>query len=240
MFGFGRKKKIEDTGLLKGMTDIHAHLLSGVDDGSPNEQETNEALHLLSDIGVSRLYLTPHIMSEYPENNRSFLSGKFEQLRQRNTSGIELRLAAEYMLDTGFYQHLKEGLLTMRDKHVLVETSYLSPPPEFENMLYQLFVEGYQPIIAHPERYRYMKPETYFHLKERGYKFQMNLFSLSGYYGMYAKENAAWLLKQGLYDFVGSDIHSPQKYQRGLKDLRLNTSSRNILATLLKNNESLW
>ena len=94
---------------------------------------------------------------------------------------------------------MADGLLTYADRQVLVETSYLSPPPDYLNLLYELSLEGYTPVLAHPERYMYMTKEDYFRLKDKGYKFQLNLFSLAGVYGARPAKYAAYLMKEGFY-----------------------------------------
>ncbi|RHR54922.1 CpsB/CapC family capsule biosynthesis tyrosine phosphatase [Parabacteroides sp. AF17-28] len=238
---FSRKKNILQTGLLEGMADVHCHLLPGVDDGVQTEEEAMAAFRALSDMGVASFYLTPHVMEDLPMNNRSFLSEKFAMLQEMLPPGIQVKLAAEYMLDAGFASHQKDGYLTMGDERlVLVETSYLSAPPELDGMLYDLTVSGYTPLIAHPERYIYMEHEKYVSLKERGYKFQLNILSLAGFYGKQALDKSRYLLKNGFYDFAGSDFHNLEKYQRGLAHLSLSGSEQEALRILLKNNDVIF
>jgi len=99
------------SGLLKGMTDIHAHLLPGVDDGMASVEESLAAIEYLYEIGVRRIFLTPHIMEDIIENHPDFLQKRFEEFCKKNKSPVELRLAGEYMLDTGFKKQTEEGLL---------------------------------------------------------------------------------------------------------------------------------
>ena len=237
---FQKKQNILDTGLLEGMTDIHTHFLPQVDDGSQSPDESLSALSFMQSIGIKRIYLTPHVMADYNLNKPEFLSQRFSLLEEKYSGGIELKLAGEYMLDSGFSTQQKEGLLTMAGKHVLVETSFLSPPPDLENMLYEIMLDDYTPIIAHPERYLYMDKKEYKNLKDKGYKFQMNLFSASGFYGHSVKERALFLLKENLYDFTGSDYHRLSDYERGLKELNLRPSLIDKLKELIANNNSLW
>ncbi len=234
------KKNITATSLLEEMTDIHTHILPGVDDGVRTQDESISSLQTLQRLGVRRVYLTPHVMADMASNNKNALVTHYENLCKVMPSDIEIRLAAEYMLDEGFETQRENGLLTMKDNHVLVETSYMSPPPQLLSMLYETMLDGYIPIIAHPERYLYMSEDNYYELKEKGCKFQLNLFSLSGYYGVPVQKNCHYLFKQDLYDFVGSDFHSPEKYQRGLQNLNLTSSHQKKLIVLLENNQYLW
>lgn len=91
--------------------------------------------------------------------------------------------------------------------HLLVETSYFTPPMRLHETLRKIKSLGYHPILAHPERYMYMEKEEYLELHEEGIKFQLNLASLAGGYGKAVKKKAEWLLKKGLYSVAGSDLH---------------------------------
>ncbi len=92
-------------------------------------------------------------------------------------------------------------------KHILVETSYFTPPMRLHETLRKIKSLGYHPILAHPERYMYMEKEEYLELHEEGIKFQLNLASLAGGYGKAVKKKAEWLLKKELYSIAGSDLH---------------------------------
>ena len=103
----------------------------------------------------------------------------------------------------------KEELLPIGTKgnHLLVETSYFNPPMRLHETLRQIKSLGYHPLLAHPERYMYMDEEEYIRLHQEGVKFQLNLPSICGGYGNTVKKRALWLLKEGLYDAIGSDTH---------------------------------
>lgn len=237
---FFSRKKIFPSVLPEGMTDLHTHLLPGVDDGVQTMEESLSALACLRNLGVEQIYLTPHVMADLPENTPRSLLVRYEALLKACPDRPQLRLAAEYMLDAAFAPSLEKGLLTMPNRHVLVETSYLAPPPDLAAILYGLTMAGYTPVIAHPERYMYMHERDCRLLKDRGCKLQLNLFSLSGAYGKQVGRNAATLLKQGLYDYTGSDIHRMASYREWLGAL---SPSRTQLAELMRlagNNARLW
>ena len=94
-----------------------------------------------------------------------------------------------------------------KGNHLLVETSYYNPPMRFRETLRQIKSLGYHPLLAHPERYMYMDNDEYRELHNEGVRFQLNLSSLCGAYGNTVKKRALWLLKNGLYDAIGSDTH---------------------------------
>lgn len=121
---FSSKKNIIRTTLLEGMTDVHAHLLPNVDGGSESLMDSIAALERMKEVGVKRIFLTPHIMAEFPNNTPELLCAKYAILKECCPPEIELHLAAEYMLDDGFEAYMKGMLFTLPGRQVLVETSW--------------------------------------------------------------------------------------------------------------------
>ena len=154
---------------------------------------------------------------------------------------VEIRLAAEYMMNKEFPAKFQEKkLLTYADGvHVLVETSYFAPPAEMDDILYSLAVNGYKPILAHPERYRYMTREDYRNLKSRGYEFQLNFLALTGYYGDDVFERASDLLDVGMYDFTGSDFHRLSTFYHLMPHIKMNSKRTDKLLKLFENNGTI-
>ena len=209
LFSIFRKQKtsISDSGVLKGFCDCHTHLLPGVDDGVATIEQSLEVLAYMESQGVSQVWCTPHVMDDIP-NPTELLLRKFEELKTAYKGNIKLNLAAEYMLDSEFERRLAEGdLLKMWDDVVLVETSTNIPPYNLLNLLENIMSKGYRPMLAHPERYRYMDVADYRHLREIGVYYQLNLPSVVGYYGESAANKALRLLREGSYYAVGSDCH---------------------------------
>ncbi len=231
-------------GFFQDACDMHSHLLPAVDDGFATEEDAFEALRYLEKIGFKKMCLTPHFMETYPENNRYSITERFEAFREKAkaVSRIELHLAAEHMLDDHFATHLERGFLTLgNDKSlVLCETSYIMPPPAFSDSLYETMHAGYQPVIAHPERYRYADKGKYHRWKERDYLFQLNLLSLSGAYGKEALEKALYLLNKGRYDFVGLDMHHLSSFQKYVPKIKLKTKEIDLLRGLYEKNATLF
>ena len=218
MWLFNKSKKIGESGLLEGFTDWHSHILPGVDDGIRTEQESLALLEDFERAGIKEVWFTPHIMEDIP-NTTTGLKEHFEEFTSRYNGPIRLHLAAENMLDTLFEERLKNNdLLTIGNsgQHLLVETSYVSPPFAMDEMIDAIMKNGYTPILAHPERYRYMEEEDYRQWKERGVLFQLNYMSLAGGYGETARKKAEWLLRQGMIDMTGSDVHRQTVFERAL------------------------
>ncbi len=200
---------LDDSYLLSGLTDWHSHVLPGVDDGIKTMEESIEVLKHFEDKGVDTLWLTPHIMEDYP-NTTEKLRSRFEELKNAWNGNLKLRLASENMLDSLFEQRLAAGdLLPIGENgdHLLVETSYFSAPMGFDGMIDSIMSAGYYPLLAHPERYKYMDEADYKRLREKGVKMQLNYVSLVGGYGETAKKKSIWLLKNGFIDVIGSDVH---------------------------------
>lgn len=241
MFGF-RYKLPED--FFQGVTDMHCHLLPGVDDGFPSVEKSLEALKKLEEHGVKKMILTPHFMKDYPENNRENISVKFDDFKKEaeKECGVQLRLGAEYMLDACFMDHYKQGFLTL-DKggnRVLCETSYLMYEQNISEMLYDIMCDGFQPVIAHPERYEYAVRDNYYRWKDKRYEFQLNLLSLSGAYGRPAAIKSHFLLEHDYYDYVGSDMHGLGNFKKFFPEIRLSKKNIDRLGQLLENNKRLF
>lgn len=204
------KTTIEESGIFRGYTDWHSHLLPGVDDGIKSLDATLHILRRYEELEVSCVWLTPHVMDDYP-NRPADLRSRFDDLVGKYSGSIQLRLGSENMLDSLFERRLENGdLLPITDDgdHLLVETSYFSQPVNFWDMIHRIQSRGYHVVLAHPERYRYMEHCDYIRLKEQNVKFQLNIPSLSGFYGRQAQQNAKWLLSKGFYNLSGFDLHS--------------------------------
>src|SRR5688500_847079 len=214
MFSFRNKKKNHfDYGLLG--TDMHSHLIPGIDDGVP---DIKSALHLIKgmvDLGYKKLITTPHIMWDMYKNTKEDILNGFETLQiavEEEKINVEIVAAAEYFLDDYVKNLLKKSdpLLTIGQNMVLVEFSLAHEPMDLRAILFEMQLQGYQPVIAHPERYIYPEKGRVFldELKDSGYLLQLNILSLVGIYGKEPQKNAQWLTAKQYYDFAGTDIHN--------------------------------
>lgn len=204
-----KAQTIRESGMLDGLTDWHSHILPGVDDGFKEMEESLKAIREMEKQGVRNLWLTPHVMEDFP-NETADLKERFKELQKEYDGKVKLHLASENMLDSLFEERLeKNDFLPIGEsgKHLLVETSYYNPPINMKGMLGQLKSKGYHPVLAHPERYQYMDEDEYVAIKNMGVLFQANYFSLVGAYGATAQKKLEWLLKKGMIDLMGSDLH---------------------------------
>ena len=101
MFGFLRNRTIGETGILHGMTDWHCHIMPGVDDGIRSMEDSLDALSRYELLGISEVWLTPHVMEDVP-NATEALKNRFSELCDAYKGALRLHLAAEYMMDSLF------------------------------------------------------------------------------------------------------------------------------------------
>lgn len=230
-----------DCGWLDGMIDIHCHLVPHVDDGVKSVEESVEVLRLMKQMGIYKVITTPHIFSRYPQNNALSLRIAFDKLIKQLPEREDLpplSLAAEYMVDADYGKQLQEyDLLKIGTSHYLLsEFSFAGAPMGYNRLLYKVVEAGALPLLAHPERFLYLRPEEYAQLKEQGALFQLNLFSLTGMYGAPVAERAKQLLRQGMYDFVGTDTHNPTALARNIENALLPASFEDPIRHLVARN----
>lgn len=198
----------------KGFVDIHSHLLPGIDDGAKDLEMSIELMTRMASFGMHHFVTTPHVLGDLYPNTPEIIRSKLTEVRQelskRGLNHLSIHAAAEYMLDEQFAEILSKGnLLTLRDHFILVEMSYFSPPLNLYELLFEIQLKGYKPVLAHPERYFtfHNNMNAFYKLKKAGCLFQLNLLSLTPHYGKPVEKTAVDLLKAGLYDFVGTDTH---------------------------------
>ena len=210
-----------------GYVDIHSHILPGIDDGSKNVKESLALISEMKKLGFSKIIGTPHTFPGLYENTNETIKKSFEKISQKLITKIKLNYASEYMIDLSLIDKAKEkSLLCLKENLILIELSYLSKSNYFSDIIFQLFINDYIPILAHPERYNYWKKKDLLRLKKKGIKFQLNLLSTTGYYGREALEKADYLLKNNMVDFIGSDIHNQKHINEFYKSIKINQTKK--------------
>ena len=196
-------------------TDIHSHLLPGIDDGVKTIDESVEVIRHLSSIGFTKLITTPHIMSDYYKNTPEIIRHKLKVVQNAVLEAnipVSIEAAAEYYLDEYFYDLVLKGkeLLTFGDNYVLFETSFTVEPLILKEVIFHLNSAGYKPVYAHPERYFYLQENKQLltELIDQGLLFQLNVLSLTGYYSKQVQKMAQELIKKNAISFIGSDCHN--------------------------------
>ena len=235
MFNIWKKGKDErfDYSLLQ--TDMHSHLVPGIDDGAPDMDVAVQLVKGLSELGYKKLITTPHVMWDMYKNTSEIVLNGYEILRQKlkdENINVQIGVAAEYFLDNYVKNLLanKEPLLTIKDNLVLVEFSMASEPIDLKEILFEMQLQGYQPVIAHPERYSYYERNLEFFsiMKSSGYLFQLNILSLAGLYGKSARTLALHFIKNNYYELAGTDLHNPL-HLRALSDPSISVELKRLI-----------
>lgn len=223
-------------------TDIHSHLLPGLDDGVKSLEETEQIILNFQRLGYKKLITTPHVMSDFYRNTNADILKKLSEvnayLREKKID-MTLEAAAEFYLDEALVERIESGkpLLTFGKNYFLFETNFMTEPLSLKEFIFLATTKGYKPVLAHPERYLYLqsnfgKAED---LIGRGVLFQLNISSLSGYYSKAAQTTAQKLIDKGYVHFLGSDCHNLQHVQL-LEKARRNRYFQKAISLPLLNN----
>lgn len=213
---FSRKVNFSSLNITK---DYHSHLLPGVDDGFKNFDDSLKTILKMSEMGYKDIILTPHVNPDvYPNNTETFLKQKFNEFTNKLPSdlSVNLSLGAEYMLTEGFENRNPSELLRLDNDKILIEMSYYFPSQNIDNSIFNIFLSGFTPVLAHPERYLYLANNlsAFDRWYDMGCRFQLNLYSLSGVYGSASLKIINHILSRVKYDLCGSDIHTFEHFMR--------------------------
>ena len=242
MFNFLKRKiDLPLTEVLPIITDIHSHILPGIDDGAPDIATSLQLVKGIYSLGIRKTVATPHVISDLYRNTPATINAALAELQLACAAeGIDMEIsaAAEYMIDDYFLTLLREPerLLTIHKNYILTEQSFASQTDNLHQIAFETITAGYRPIMAHPERYHFYHQnyDAYRRLKDMGFLLQLNLLSLVGYYGKPVAKAAKYLISNGLVDLVGTDMHherhlevlqdlnSLQVFQECLKDKKFN------------------
>ncbi|QQT27820.1 tyrosine-protein phosphatase [Sphingobacterium spiritivorum] len=225
--------------------DMHNHLLPGIDDGSKSVEQSVKLIEGLQELGLNKFICTPHIMDGVYANTKDTIDAAYQKLKSTlvsRESKVELNFAAEHMIDQGLDVIIADNKLCgMPNDYVLIEMSYLAESKSLFRTIMDIQAMGYKPILAHPERYNYYHQnfKIFKQIKDAGCALQLNLLSVSRYYGSNVKTTALTLIKSGLYDFIGTDIHH-EKHLAAVKEVATKYPLADLLKTCqLRNHELL-
>ena len=209
-------KKIEveldplDFSVLK--TDIHSHFIPGIDDGSPDMETTISLIKEMQGLGFKKVITTPHVMSDFYKNSSDIILKGLTDIRSElkvQNINMEIEAAAEYYIDYDFEQKIgKEKFLTFGDNYILVELSFMEAPENLFDIIFKLRLEGYNVVLAHPERYAFFTMDDYEELVNRGVLLQINWLSIIGYYSPQIEQKTKDLIAADIVSFIGSDCHN--------------------------------
>jgi len=219
--------------------DLHSHFIPEIDDGCQSIEESLVLIQQMKKLGYKKLITTPHIMwHRYPNTIKIIKQALFElrgMLKVKNID-IELDATSEYYFDEHFIGLIeRKELLPFGKNYILFELPYTTRPESLEETIIKMIELEYKPILAHPERYRFLTSvRDYRVLKEMGLLFQINANSLVGYYGAEVQKKSIMLGQKGMVDFIGSDIHH-QKQMDSFKEAIFS----NHIEMIFRNNKIL-
>ena len=247
---FFKKKRPEYAFVDIGLTaDVHSHILPGVDDGSPDTDESVAILTELHRLGVRKSIFTPHVSRSMFPNKAADLQERFEAfiptLPEELRRDMQFHLASEYMVDE-FFGDLTDRLY-WPDGRILIEMSYYQRSHEIRETIFNLRMEGRQPVLAHPERYVFYQKrfdrktgvQEIEELFDMGCEMQLNVMSLTGAYGPGSLGIVHWMLDHDLYKFIGTDVHSRGQIDH-FKGFQLTPQQLDKVRILARNNETLF
>ena len=195
--------------------DRHSHILPDLDDGAKTLAEAIGLTKRMLAIGVKRFTFTPHIAFPNILNTKESISNTLLILRkylEKEGIRVPMEAAAEYRMGEFMLDLIeRDDILASTEKEVLVEHSFFAPSCYADDILFRLEQKGYQPVLAHPERYPFYTDNVVKHceeLKHKGCKIQVNILSFTGYYGKEAQQGILRLYKAGMADYYASDLHN--------------------------------
>jgi tyrosine-protein phosphatase YwqE len=196
--------------------ELHSHLIHAVDDGVQTLDEAAETLKIFEELGYTKVITTPHVMSDFYKNGPHNLLPKLAELKahlKEKGINLEMEVAAEYMIDDAFEAKINNNEILSfggNKKYVLVEMPFLEEARNFKSAIFELQINGFTPILAHPERYTYyhQKKDKYQEIVDKGILLQLNNLSLIGYYSPHVLKAAEGIIEKKLHSFVGSDAHN--------------------------------
>ena len=199
---------------MKEFADIHIHLLPGVDDGAKNMEDAVKMLEAAKRDGTTVFCLTPHFHPGMFGNNHEAVMRSFQELRiiaEEQFPEVQLYLGNELRYSPNCLSWLQQEMcLTMNGTDcVLVDFMEDEDQKVITDAVYRLLNAGYQPILAHVERYRSLRRDCreILQYKNAGALIQIDGFSLFGGWGVSAKLRSRRLIEHKLVDLVCSDAH---------------------------------
>jgi protein-tyrosine phosphatase len=203
------------------MIDIHTHILPNVDDGSKDLETSILMIEREIEQGVTDIVLTPHVQSTVTKANTAKRKKQFELLKaevSKRSLNINLHLGAEIM----YHSHIETDFSKYqfgKNKYVLIEFSTKAESP-IEEVCFDVMAMGYQVIVAHVERYNYLKIEDIISIKQTGALIQTNASAILNIDKLANKKTVKKLIKEDLIDIIATDTHNIEKRPPNLLEAR--------------------
>lgn len=236
---FQKKKFLVD--YLDGFVDMHNHILPGIDDGAKTVEDSLDLIKAFSEFGCDKFIATPHIMHNYYPNNSDSINSVLQKVRneliKNDLKNVSIQAAAEHMIDSNFESILEnDEVMPLLKSYLLVEMSYLQASINFDVAIQKIASNRLFPILAHPERYVFLhsRLKKYMKYKEQGILFQLNILSLTDFYGKEVQKAALKLLEENLIDFIASDVHNSNQMNR-IKSMQVSKKTLDLIIPIINN-----
>lgn len=207
------------------MVDIHSHILYGVDDGASSERETKKMLDIAVKEGIDCIIATPHYIVGNNEYNKQQLISRYKDVLniiKENNIPIKLELGNELLADSELISQIEEQACfsLAGSNYLLIEFSPRTSEYIIRNLIYNVKLKGYTPIIAHPERTFNLEQdlEKLLELIEQDCLLQSNTGSLTGVYGSKVQKMVYELLDRRMISFISTDAHSTRRRSPKMKE----------------------
>ena len=226
--------------------DCHCHILPGLDDGAADLAESLDLCRWFVSRGFTEVVCTSHRTRRYPNTAETVEAATARLQAKLDRQEIALRLipSLEYRFDPRVWRPAR--LLPWKGNHLLVELSLNHPekmaPLVPEDEIQRLVREGYQPVLAHPERYLWARSGDYDRWLAAGARFQRSLGSLEGFYGTPVMKRARYLQEKGAYSFLGTDLHNRRyaEFFDQMPDERITLPRKHVVAAIIRNDDRIF
>lgn len=231
------------------MIDFHSHIIPNIDDGSRSVEETAQLLEEASRVGFDAIISTSHYIEDGFEANvaiRQTWIDAISKILEERKINLKIYLGSEVYITDNIIQLLDENVIPTINgsDYVLFEYPLNAKPMDMYKAVYDMQGKGYKPILAHPERYKFIQedPDIIYDLIQKGVLMQSNYASIIGYYGEEAEVLVKKLLENNMVHFFGSDVHRERSIYPLLKEIKKEIEfvvGRNKLKELSTTNPSL-
>ncbi|MFC3884658.1 tyrosine-protein phosphatase [Bacillus songklensis] len=198
------------------MIDIHCHILPNIDDGAKTIEDSLEMAKIAVADGITTIIATPHHQNGRFINVKSSIIERVKELNEELTKqsipltilpGQEPRIYGELVED-----YEKGEVLTLNDgkKYVMVEFSSSQVPKYAEQLLFDIQLQGLNPVIVHPERNAQImeQPDLLYDFVKKGALTQVTASSVTGHFGKKIQKFSQQLIEANLTHFIASDAHN--------------------------------
>ena len=196
------------------MIDFHTHILPNIDDGSKSVEETFNLIKEAESVGFDSIISTSHYIENYyesPVEERQEWINALSGALQKENINVNLYLGNEVYFSENIIKLLNENKITTinNSKYILFEFAMNVKPINVYDVIYEMLQNNIIPILAHPERYRFIHqdPSLIYELLDTGVLMQLNLASIIGWYGEKAEILAKKFLESNMISFLGTDVH---------------------------------